>query len=303
MRRFRPPNRRVATVLKVLRVGLLVYVGFCLMLLAFQRRLIYYPTRAPEDALLRQARGTSLSPWRDEAGRLHGWRAATAARPPGRPTAPGLPAGRRRMVLFHGNAGYALHRTYFADLLRVSGGGADWDLYLFEYPGYGARPGTPAESDIVRLAVEAVDGLWEQDPEPVFLTGESLGAAVACAVAKQRPDRVAGLLLITPFNNLSDVARHHYPFLPVRWLLRERYPSDAHLRGYAGPVAFVLADEDEVVPAALGRKLFEGYSGPKRLWVLPGVGHNDIAYDAAGAHWWREGLGFLLSQGRQASSD
>jgi pimeloyl-ACP methyl ester carboxylesterase len=274
---------RRATLFAVLRVIVLSYLGLCLMLLALQRHLIYYPTRAPEEALVRLAESDSLAAWRDGSGGLQGWRT--------RQTTKGLT---RRMILFHGNAGHALQRAYFADLLRASGGGAAWDVYLFEYPGFGARPGAPNEQDIVQQAVAAVDALWEQDPRPVFLTGESLGSAVACAVAKRRPQKIAGLLLMTPFNNLTDVAKHHYPFFPVRWLLRERYASDAHLQGYPGPVAFVLAADDEVVPLPLGQKLYEGYAGRKRRWVLPRVGHNNIAYDA-NAGWWQEAIRFLLS--------
>jgi pimeloyl-ACP methyl ester carboxylesterase len=280
----------------VLRVGVLSYLGFCLMLMALQRKLIYLPTRAPEAALVRLARNESLEVWRGgAAGAPQGWRTIPAAPAPGQAAAAKAPP---RMVVFHGNAGHALQRAYLADLLRgIPKGGTEappsWHVFLFEYPGFGARPGTPNEGDIVGQAVAAVDGLWDENPTPVFLMGESLGCAVACAVARQRPERVAGLLLMTPFNNLAAVARHHYPFLPVRWLLREHYASDENLRGYRGPVAFVLASDDEVVPPTLGRKLYEGYGGPKRLWTLAGSGHNDIAY-GVDASWWRESIRFLL---------
>ncbi len=273
----------------VLRVIVFSYVGLCLMLLAVQRHLIYYPTRVSEEALIRSAQSESLTPWRTPSGELQGWKTPKSDS--------GLA---QRMILFHGNAGHALQRAYLADLLRASGNGAAWEVYLFEYPGFGARPGAPKEQDIVQRAVAAVDALWEEDPRPVFLMGESLGSAVACAVTRQRPRRIAGLLLITPFNNLTDVARHHYPFLPVRWLLRERYPADAHLQGYPGPAAFVLAEDDEVIPLSLGQKLYDGYGGRKRRWVLPGVGHNNIAYDAD-AHWWQEAIRFLRSDAAPAA--
>lgn len=263
------------------------------MIYALQRKLIYYPARASEAALVEQARGVSLTAWRDAAGGVQGWK--TTGTNGAAPQQGAL--ARPRIVLFHGNAGHALRRAYFADLLRTPASDAAWELYLFEYPGYGSRPGAPGEAEIVRRAVEAVDELWEQKPEPVFLMGESLGCAVAAAVARQRRERVAGLLLITPFNNLADVARFHYPFLPVPLLLRERYASDENLRDYPGPVAFVLAANDEVIPVRLGQKLYDDYPGRKRLWLLPDAGHNDIAYEPS-ARWWREALRFL--RGKEA---
>ncbi len=132
------------------------------------------------------------------------------------------------------------------------------------------------------------------DGRPLFVAGESLGTGVAAALAARHPERVAGLLLITPFLNLADVGRRHYPWLPVRLLLRDRYDSRAALRRYRGPAAFLLADHDEVVSAESGRLLYESYQGPKRLWRQAG-GHNTINY-SPNAAWWRETAKFLQNR-------
>ena len=197
------------------------------MFAGLQRQLIYYPQVESEERLLTVADGVGLVEWRDEADRLIGWRPKDST------------DAARRVVVFHGNAGYALHRDYYvAGFLAQA---PDWAVFLFEYPGYGARPGKPSESVIKAAATEAVESLLGSDHRPLFLVGESLGAGVASYLASRFPQQIDGMLLVTPFTSLVDVAAHHYRFLPVRALLSERYDATRALRQYRGPVAFLLA--------------------------------------------------------------
>jgi fermentation-respiration switch protein FrsA (DUF1100 family) len=80
------------------------------------------------------------------------------------------------------------------------------------------------------------------------------------------------------------------PFLPVGLLLRDRFNPAEWLRDYRGPITFVIAGADEIIPPALGRKLHDGYPGPKRLQVIEGARHNDIP--AQSAAWWRTAISF-----------
>ncbi len=115
---------------RVLRVLLLIYVGFLLFLAGCQRRLIYYPSKTSESVLRRQAERAGMVPWENGDGNLIGWK--TVPGPSSEPPA-------NRLVVFHGNAGLALHRTYFRDGFAAVGNGEVWQIFLFEYPGYGAR--------------------------------------------------------------------------------------------------------------------------------------------------------------------
>ena len=107
----------------------------------------------------------------------------------------------------------------------------------------------------------------------------------AGAGARQR-ERTAGLILITPWDRLAHVASHHYPWLPVKWLLRDRYDSAARLASFDRPVSVVVAGHDSIVPARYGIALHAALGGPKRLMRIDGAGHNDWPgrVDAA---WWR----------------
>ncbi|MCC5839836.1 MAG: alpha/beta hydrolase [Opitutales bacterium] len=268
--------------LRILGLLLLVYGLFVLLVAGCQRRLIYHPSRAAEGFLMRMAEEGGLLPWVDANGQFHGWRRPFAEeRPP------------NQVLIFHGNAGFALHRTYLIDLFPPG----DWDVRVLEYPGYGARSGSPSEAAFHRAAEAAIAALRSEAGEgPLLLVGESIGSGVAVRAAAGQPDRVGGLLLLTPFTSLTDVARSHYPFLPVNLLLRDRFENDTALPLFSGPVAFVLAENDRVVPTRLGRALYESHTGPKWLWVEPGSDHNTLTF-FPGAEWWQGTLAFFRGHG------
>lgn len=258
--------------------GLAGWIGLaaiCLFMIScFQRRLIYFPERASEAVLKEMAAQSGLEPWRDSAGEIIGWKKTAKEAP------------RSRLLVFHGNAGHAVYRAYFANLPPDG-----WEVRILEYPGYGAREGAPSEKRFKSAALEAFDALTGPEEPPVFLLGESIGTGVASWVAGQRPDSVAGVILVTPMTSLPDVGASHYPFLPVRLLLSERYDSGKALERYRGPVAFVVAGGDRVIPPRLGRRLFETYGGRKRLWEQEGAGHNTVNY---AKNWWPPVFSFLL---------
>jgi pimeloyl-ACP methyl ester carboxylesterase len=100
-------------------------------------------------------------------------------------------------------------------------------------------------------------------------------------VAAQR--KVAAVILVTPFDSLAAVARHHYPVLPVGLLLRHRFEPAEAAPGIQAPLLCIAAERDEVIPAAHARRLYERWGGPKRWIELPGARHNDT--DGAPAFW------------------
>lgn len=273
-----------------LRIAVLVYLGLLTLVAFGQRKYIYYPQRAPEGDLFERAARHGLAPWKDDAGTVIGWRTRR----------PLLTEPRRRMLVFHGNAGFALHRTYYVTGLSPLGKGFDWSVVLFEYPGYGARAGQPSEPVIKEAALSAARQLLAEDDRPLYLLGESLGGAVAAHVAGRLGDRIAGVVMITPMTRLADVAAAHYRFFPVRWLLREHYDAVQDIALYRGPLAVLLAGQDEVVPARLGQALYDGYTGPKRLWVQAEQTHNTLDLDRDNP-WWDELHDFLTRPSKEAS--
>jgi fermentation-respiration switch protein FrsA (DUF1100 family) len=235
----------------------LLFVAYAAVVLLFalaQRRLQYIPSH--EDP---SGKGTErFRPWRGPSGELFGYLHG-----------PAKPA--RVLLFFHGNGGEALHRDWVAPLA-----GEETLVALVEYPGYGARPGSPSETGLFAAATAAYDLVTAAHPGvPVVAMGESLGTGVASFLASQRP--VERLALVSPFTSIGDVAVWHYPWLPVRWLLRDRYESARWLAEARVPLQVVHGDRDDIVPIRFAEALVAGYPGkPKALTRLEGAGHNDL---------------------------
>ncbi|MEI9896499.1 MAG: alpha/beta fold hydrolase [Chthoniobacter sp.] len=270
----------------LLRLLVITYVLLCAIVGLFQRRIIYFPFYKTAAGMLAKAAELQCQPWRNAQGEIIGWTNAHKGRP-----------AAHRLVLFHGNAGYALMRTHYIDGFEQLDGGRLWEVYLFEYPGFGARPGKLGQESFIEAGLQGIDTLKAADARPIYLLGESLGSGLASALAQRRPKDVAGLFLLTPYARLGDVAAHRFGFLPVRLMLRDPWDNVTALHDYRGPLAMLIAGEDEVVTAAQGHVLYDSYAGPKRLWTDPGATHNTVNFSAY-APWWREVSDFLLDDTR-----
>ena len=101
---------------------------------------------------------------------------------------------------------------------------------------------------------------------PIYLLGESLGSGVAAYLGGTQPDKIAGMILLSPYDRLANVAQHRLPFLPARLMLLDRFPSEDYLHSYHGPIGIMIDGRDFVVPPVFGQRLYDGYTGPKRLW-------------------------------------
>ena len=198
---------------------------------------------------------------------------------------------RATAIVFHGNAGHAGHREFYATALTRLG----LRVILAEYPGYGPRVGAVGERNLVDDAEQAIVLAHRLHGPPLLLIGESLGAGVAAAAGARQRDKTAGLLLITPWDRLEHVAAYHYPWLPVRWLLRDRYDSAAHLASFSRPIFVAVAARDRVVPARFGTALYEALLDPRRLAVVEAADHNDWVEHVDDA-WWRKATSFLLGE-------
>jgi hypothetical protein len=270
------------TALKMFGILVLIYGGLSLMLVSCQRKMIYFPSNDSEKNLLREAETKGMTAWRNTGGELIGWKGSAQKNG----------SGRIAVVVFHGNAGYALHRDYLVRGFSALDDKKSWTIHIFEYPGYGARQGSPSEELFKATAGEAVASLFIENYDRLYLVGESIGTGVVTHLADQYSERIDGLLLITPFTSLVDVGMKHYPIFPIGLLLRERFDNVKSLEGYSGPVAFLIAEADDIVTASLGLKLYESYSGPKKIWIQEGRGHNNLNYDPR-APWWHEVVDFL----------
>lgn len=277
---------------RILRAGLVA--AAVLVVSGCQDLFVYHPTTADEATLLQRAAEKGLEPWPNAGEGRMGWYApAPSDAAPGGPASP-EPAEPHRVIIFHGNGGQSVRRDHFVRGFQSDRARGRWEVYLLEYPGFGSRPGDPSEEALVSAAQDAVSYLLDADPKrPVYVVGESLGTGVASQVAAANPQTVPAILLITPFTNLVDVGARTAPRFLVRAVLRDRYDNEEALARYEGRVGVLLAGRDNVVPTDLGRRLYEGYDGPKRLWIQEEAGHNNLDYDPR-LPFWGELTRFLL---------
>jgi pimeloyl-ACP methyl ester carboxylesterase len=233
------------------------------MLRAIQRRLIYFPDAArvpPAGEVIEGARDVAV---RTEDGLdLGAWFVPAGDRAQGALMA---------VLVAPGNAGNRAARAGLARELSVRG----LAVLLMDYRGYGGNPGSPSEDGLAADAFAAATALEElgYPPERTIYFGESLGAGVVAALQVRRPP--AGLVLRSPFTELADVGTHHYPFLPVRLLLRDRFPVVEHLSSSRVPVMVIYANHDVVVPSALSAQVADEVGLLVRLTVIPDADHND----------------------------
>jgi hypothetical protein len=246
---------------------------------ALQRKLIYFPVAdVPRPAAVGLPNAEDVSFTTSDGVTLHGWFV-----PPASPRAP------ETVLVFNGNAGNRGFRAALAAMLADAG----LATLLFDYRGYGENQGQPSEEGLAHDAEAAyryVAARKDVDASRLVYFGESLGAGVAVRLAATHAPRA--LILRSPFTSLIDVGRHHYPFLPVRTLLSDRFASIDCVDRLSCPLLVIAAARDSVVPSEQSRRLYEAARPPKHLVIIEGVDHNDYEL-LAGPRMRAEILQFL----------
>ena len=211
-------------------------------------------------------------------------------------------------VYFRGDDGTTLHAWYVphpsprAVILYNHGNGVDVprlagrlqvlhdrigaSVLAWDYRGYGQSEGKPHEENLIadgRVALDLLAELAEVPPTSIVLMGRSLGGGVAVALAAETP--VGGLVLDRTFSRLTDTAAAHYPWLPVRWLMQNRFPSIERIASYDGPLLQTHGTEDRIIPFELAEQLFAAAPSAKKQFIrIEGGDHNgplpDECYDA-----------------------
>lgn len=245
--------------------SLVSVVAACLALLCllwfFQRRLIYLPLGGAVPAaaqVIDSARDVTLET--DDGLELGAWFSPGDANGP-------------VVLVANGNAGNRSMRAPLARALNERGLG----VLLFDYRGFGGNPGRPTEEGLALDARAALEFLRMEAglaAEQIIYFGESLGSAVVTELATAHPP--AALVLRSPFVDLAAVGRIHYPFLPVRTLLRDRYPLAEQLERVDAPVTVVFGSEDSIIPPSQSIRVGEA-ARDVSLVEVAGAGHNDRA--------------------------
>jgi fermentation-respiration switch protein FrsA (DUF1100 family) len=252
------------SLLKWLLIAAAGYGAVVALMYVAQRSLMYFPERLrtpPAEAGFPQVEELTLET--SDGERIVAWHVAPR---PGKPLA----------IYFHGNGGSLRYRaSRFAALVSDGTG-----LLAVSYRGYGGSSGSPSESGLIADAQAAYAFAAKRHPgQPIVLWGESLGSGVALALAAGQ--QVSAVILEAPFTSAADVGAAAYPFVPVRWLIKDSFRSDRRIGNVNAPVLVMHGERDNVVPIGFGERLFALANEPKKFVRFPRGGHNDL--DAHGA--------------------
>lgn len=254
---------------RVIRVAVALALALVVLLMVFESKLIYFPTRYPtgnwelpaatEDVTFRAADGV----------RLHGWWMTA-------------PNATRTVLYAHGNGGNITTRREAAIGLRDLG----MNVLIFDYRGYGKSEGSPSESGLYMDHEAALEFLTIQGVPPgqVVLFGESLGTAVVAEMAAHH--QTAAIILEAPFTDMPAMARRVVP-IPLGWLMKHRFDTLSKAPRFTAPLMVIHGTDDDLVPYAFGRRVFEAAPEPKRFYSVQGAHHNDIM-ETAGANYFEE---------------
>jgi pimeloyl-ACP methyl ester carboxylesterase len=246
------------SLLSLLKLGAAVVLGVPLAAYLLQDKLIFLPQAISESQ--REAIAARHREVADvflqvvDGPRLHAWHVKGAAGAP--------------LVLYFG--GNAEEVSWLLDELPRHAIGAGW--LLVDYRGYGSSGGAPSEQALHADALAWYDRFSSASPR-IYAFGRSLGTAVAVRLAAER--RLEGVILVTSFDSMLEVGKHHYPFLPVGLLLKHRFDSLSIAPKITVPLLCIVAALVAIIPPQHAQRLYDAWRGPKR-WLALAAGHNDI---------------------------
>lgn len=244
----------------------LFYILLIVVLFIAQRTLIYFPDKSKPAPV----QGVDIVTVVTKDGQsLEAWYIPPAA------------SDKPVIVLFHGNAGHYGHRIYKAQTYLSAGYG----MLLAEYRGYGGNQGTISEQGFYHDGRAYIDWLLEIrniDVGNIILYGESIGSGVAVQMAMEYD--VKGVVLEVPFSSLIDIAGPQYPYIPVKYLLRDRYMNIEKIEKIDAPLLILHGREDQTIPFDSALKLFEAAKEPKKFVDFPQGNHNNLYDFGASQH-------------------
>ncbi len=240
--------------MKIAVVVILAYCGLCAALFLYQRKLIYLPQpRTPVSG----ATVITLP--------VDGARVLVTAQPR---------SGPKALLYFGGNA-----EDVAVSLPGLASTFADHAVYLLHYRGYGGSSGSPSEAALIADALALFDQVRSEHPH-IVVVGRSLGSGVAVHLASLRP--VARLVLVTPYDSLLDLAAAQFAYVPVRWLLRDKFESWRYAPLIEVPTLVVVAEHDEVIPRKSTDALLSHFrAGVATFKVIAGASHNSLLENPA----------------------
>jgi fermentation-respiration switch protein FrsA (DUF1100 family) len=225
------------------------------VIVIFEDSLIYFPIREG----VRASPGEEVFLTTSDGVRIHGWYVPN-------------PKAVRTILFLHGNAGNLEDRRPMLGRLRE----LPANVLLIDYRGYGKSDGKPSEDGLYRDARAAYDWLLTKTTaDRVVIFGKSLGGGPACELASTVP--AGGLIVQSAFTKAPDMASRVMPVLFfARFLMHTKFDNLAKVAAVRCPKLFIHSRADEIIPFAMGERLFAAAAEPKECAWFDRGGHNDL---------------------------
>ena len=247
------------TFIRMLSSFVFIVAAFCIgvlsLLYVFQEKMVFFPGNriadTPETIGLQYEDVYLVT---EDDVRIHGWYVPHADE-------------KATVLFFHGNAGNISHRLDSISIFHDLG----LSVFIIDYRGYGRSDGRPSEQGTYMDALAAWNYLVAErrlSPDEIIVFGRSLGGAVAAELASRITP--AAVVLESTFTSVKELGKHYYPYLPVSWIARIRYPVDEHIKSFDCPVLVIHSNQDDVVPFSYGQRLFATAREPKMFLPISG---------------------------------
>ncbi len=236
---------------------LLIYILSCAALYFLQEKFIFFPPVPVDDIYQSVSQNEIVFSINNE--QVYGWKA-------------NIDVARNKTVLyFGGNAEDVVYVNFEAREFNIR------QFISFNYPGYGRSSGKPAQQSLYKNALEIYDLVikeYQLDPQDIIVIGRSLGSSVATYLAANR--ETAGLILITPFDSIQNIAAKQFKYFPVKYILKHPFPTIEYIDQIKIPVLMLAAVDDEIIADENLQNLNQTAGDNIRLIRYPSVGHNTI---------------------------
>jgi uncharacterized protein len=248
----------------VLAIAVIFPMTATAFLYTWQARMIFYPQPLPATAIEATAAAYPTSELialtAADGVRITAW----LMRPPG--------AARSPLVMYFGGNGQEV-----SQMLAYTKRLPQHAWLIVAYRGYGWSGGEPSEAALYTDAEQMFDHVSTLpgiDTARIHVLGYSLGSGVATHIAAKRP--ISKVVLLTPFDSIAALAKRQFGWLPVDWILQHRFDSLSRAPMLAQPLLAAVAENDQVIPTAHSRRLFDAWKGDKTWLVLKNTDHNAL---------------------------
>ena len=176
---------------------------------------------------------------------------------------------KKTLVFFHGNAGNLSNRTYKLNQLSK----LDLNIIILAWRSFSGNEGEPSEQNLYNEAKKTIDWLNTRGVKNknIILYGESLGTGIAVELGQT--NQFGGIILESPFTSMTNAAKNIYPWLPVKYLLKDKYDSEKKIKNLQIPILIMHGKKDNIVPFKMGKKLYDLANNPKFFYFTENDDH------------------------------